>query len=158
MQSHLLYHTKMWRSCKLCLFLINLRRLNHCIKFLPCLNDCSLMTSKGLTLSDTQLCGIMMRGCKKKWDDQYNANVGWIPTNFDILLKKFEVYKNLTKESNNRRQLHASLWREGVATTDPTRGQAVVAATADETTKSRDQDFQKLLQALQRVGRVPHQP
>ncbi len=95
MQAHLLYHTKMWCSCKVRLFLINLRRLNQCIKFLPHLDGDGLMTSKRLTLSDTQLCGIMMCRCQKEWVDQYDANIGGIATNVDTLLEHFETYKNL---------------------------------------------------------------
>ncbi len=49
------------------------------------------MTSKDLLLSDTQLCSIVLHGCKKEWADQYNANVGGIPTNADALLNKFET-------------------------------------------------------------------
>ena len=86
MQAHLLYHTKMWRSCKVRPFLINLCRLNQCTKFLLCLNEDNLMMNKRLTLSNTQLCGIMMRGFQKEWADQYNTDVGGIPTSVDALL------------------------------------------------------------------------
>ncbi len=48
-------------------FLINLCRLNDCLKFLPCLDNNGLMISKGLTLSDTQLFYIMTHRCKKEW-------------------------------------------------------------------------------------------
>ncbi len=77
--------------------MINLRWLDHCIKFLPRLNDNGLVTSKYLTLSYTQLCGIVVCGCKKEWADQYGASVGGIPINIDALLKKFEVYKKLNE-------------------------------------------------------------
>ncbi len=44
------------------------------------------MTSKRLTLSDTQLCGIMMRRCQNEWADEYNVNIGGISTNILIVL------------------------------------------------------------------------
>ncbi len=53
------------------------------------------MTSTRLTLSDTQLCVIMMRGCKKEWSEQYNADVGEILMDVDTFLKKFKIYKKL---------------------------------------------------------------
>ncbi len=95
MQAHLLFHTKMWHGCKVCPFLINLCRLNRCIKYLPHLDDDGLMTSKDHTLSDTQLCGIMMCRYQKEWAYYYNADVGRIPTNIDALLENFETYKKL---------------------------------------------------------------
>ncbi len=60
------------------------------------------MTSKGLTLSDTQLCGIMMRRCRKEWADQYDTDKGGLPTDVDALLNKFETYKKLdeTKQAS----------------------------------------------------------
>ena len=99
MQAHLLYHTKMWHGCKVCPFLINLCQLNHCIKYLPRLGDDGLMASTGLTLSDTQLCGIIMRGCKKEWTDQYDTDISGIPTNVDALLEKCKVYEKLDKSN-----------------------------------------------------------
>ncbi len=88
MQAHLLYHTKNWRSCRICTFVINLHKRNYCIKYLPHLGNQGLSMSNNITLSDTQLCNIMMHGCWKEWADQYDADV-------DALLEKFKTYKKL---------------------------------------------------------------
>ncbi len=39
----------------------------------------------------------MMRGCWKEWADQYDVDVGGIPTNVDALLEKFKTDEKLNE-------------------------------------------------------------
>ncbi len=86
-QARLLFHIKIWCGCPTRAFLINLCRLNCCIKYLPHLHIQRLNISHKLTLIDTQLCGIMMSGCRKEWAYQYDAYISGVATNIDILLE-----------------------------------------------------------------------
>ncbi len=69
--------------------------MNRFIKYLPRIGNQGLSTSNDPTLSNTQLCGIMIHGCQKEWADQYDAKIDGISNNIDVFLKCFETYDKL---------------------------------------------------------------